>query len=253
MDEERWASLRAFANRLNYRFNKIEWLDQAFTHKSFIHQTTTSRRDANEVLEYLGDAVLNLAVSHLLLREFPEAQEGTLSMWRSHLVKRSSLAFFSKELGLDQYLLLGKSEILDGGGEKTSILANAYEALIGAIYMDSGFDQALAIIQNQLKPYLESENVSLLFDDYKSLFQKYAQQTHGLTPQYRVLKESGPQHEKQFQASVMIGEEVRGVGWGRSKKIAEQEAARKALEKFEIQSTKSETNLNVRNTNDQNE
>jgi len=230
MDEERLVSLKALEDRLNYQFNKIEWLDQAFTHKSFIHQTTTSRKDANEVLEFLGDAVLNLAVSHLLFREFPEAQEGMLSMWRSHLVKRSSLAFFSKELGLDQYLLLGKSEILDGGAEKTSILANAYEALIGAIYIDSGFDQTLAIIEKQLKPYLETENISLLGDDYKSLLQKHVQQTHGLTPQYRVLQESGPQHEKQFQASVMVGEEVKGVGWGRSKKLAEQEAARNALE-----------------------
>jgi ribonuclease III len=230
MDEERLISLKELEDRLNYQFHKIEWLDQAFTHKSFIHQTTTSRKDANEVLEFIGDAVLNLAVSHLLFREFPGAQEGTLSMWRSHLVKRSSLAFFSRELGLDQYLLLGKSEILDGGVEKTSILANAYEALIGAIYIDSGFDQALTFIERQLRPYLESKSISLLDDDYKSLLQKHVQQTHGLTPQYRVLKESGPQHEKQFQASVMVGEEVKGVGWGKSKKLAEQEAARNALE-----------------------
>jgi ribonuclease-3 len=229
MDEERMASLGEMEERLGYRFKDKVWLDQALTHKSFIYQTNASNRVSNEVLEYLGDAVLNLAVSHLLLKEFPEAQEGTLSMWRSHLVKRSSLAFFSKQLRLDQYLLFGKSEILDGGAKKASILANAYEAVIGAIYMDSGFDQALNIVRSHLEPYLGSENFSLHSNDYKSLLQKYAQKAFGLTPQYHVLKESGPEHDKQFQASVMIGEENRGTGWGRSKKTAEQEAAKNAL------------------------
>jgi ribonuclease-3 len=213
------------------------WLDRALTHKSFIHQTNTSNKVSNEVLEYLGDAVLNLAVSHLLLKEFPDAQEGTLSMWRAHLVKRSSLAFFSKQLRLDQYLLFGKSEILDGGAKKTSILANTYEAVIGAIYMDSGFDQSLEIVRTHIEPYLGSDNFTVLSNDYKSLLQKLSQKTSGLTPQYHVLKESGPEHEKQFQASVMIGGEVKGTGWGRSKKQAEQEAARNALGKFKIQNT----------------
>ncbi len=260
MDEERLVYLRELEERLGYQFKETVWLDRALTHKSFIHQTNTSNKVSNEVLEYLGDAVLNLAVSHLLLKEFPEAQEGTLSMWRSHLVKRSSLAFFSKQLRLDQYLLFGKSEILDGGAKKASILANAYEAVIGAIYMDSGFDQALEIVRNHIEPYLGSDNFSLLSNDYKSLLQKFAQKAIGLTPQYHVLKESGPEHEKQFQASVMIGGEIKGTGWGRSKKQAEQEAARNALGKFEIKNTgeasrrdQSETNPNDQNTNDQNE
>src|SRR4030042_5042727 len=121
MEEERLAALKELEEHLGYRFNEIDWLDRALTHKSFIHQTTTSRKVSNEVLEFLGDAVLNLVVSHLLLQKFPEAQEGTLSMLRSHLVKRSSLAFLSKNLGLEEYLLLGKSELLDGGGKKSSI------------------------------------------------------------------------------------------------------------------------------------
>jgi ribonuclease-3 len=229
MDEERLGSLRELEDRLGYQFKERVWLDRALTHKSFIHQTNASNRVSNEVLEYLGDAVLNLAVSHLLLKEFPRAQEGTLSMWRSHLVKRSSLAFFSKQLRLDQYLLFGKSEILDGGAKKTSILANAYEAVIGAIYMDSGYDQALNIVRNHLEPYLGSDNFSPLSNDYKSLLQKFTQKVLGFTPQYLVLKESGPEHEKQFQASVMIEGEIKGTGWGKSKKQAEQEAAKNAL------------------------
>lgn len=255
MDEERLVSLKELEDRLEYEFKERLWLDQALTHKSFVHQTNLSNKVSNEVLEYLGDAVLNLAVSHLLLKEFPEAQEGSLSKWRSHLVKQSSLAFFSKQLRLNQYLLFGKSEILDNGGKKASILANTYEAVIGAIYMDSGFDQALRVLRSHLGPYLGSEHFSLMTssNDYKSLLQNHTQKALGLTPQYRVLKESGPEHEKQFQASVLIGGEIKGTGWGRSKKLAEQEAARIALGKFEIQSTKSETNLNVQNINDQKE
>lgn len=228
MDEERLIFLKGLEDRLGYRFRETAWLDRALTHKSFVYQTNASNKVSNEVLEYLGDAVLSLAVSHLLLEAFPDAQEGMLSMWRAHLVKRSSLAFFSKQLRLDQYLLFGKSEILDGGAKKTSILANAYEAVIGAIYMDSGFDQTLKIVRNHLEPYLGSNNV-FLSNDYKSLLQKYFQKTAGLTPHYHVLRESGPEHEKQFQASVMIGGEVKGTGWGRSKKQAEQEAAKNAL------------------------
>ncbi len=240
MDEERIFSLQELEDRLGYQFKDKKWLDRALTHKSFVHQTNASGSVSNEVLEYLGDAVLSLAVSHLLLQEFPDAQEGTLSMWRSHLVKRSSLAFFSKQLQLDHYLLFGRSEILDGGAKKTSILANAYEAVIGAIYMDAGYDQALRVVQTHLKPYLRSNHFSFLSSDYKSLLQTYAQKAFGLTPRYSVLKELGPDHEKQFQASVTIGGKTKGTGWGRSKKVAEQEAARSALWAFEFEKTDSE-------------
>jgi len=234
VDEERLASLKELESRLGYRFNKIEWLDKALTHKSFANETNPSGKVSNEVLEFLGDAVLNLVVSHLLLQEFPESQEGTLSTLRSHLVKRSSLALLSKELHLDGYLLLGKSELLNGGAKKSSILANAYEALIGAIYMDSGLDRVLEIVRSHIKSYLFFETPISLFNDYKSLLQEHFQKTHGLTPQYRVLKESGPDHDKRFQASVSIGEEVKGIGYGKSKKEAEQEAAKKALEGLQI-------------------
>ena len=229
MDEERLTSLKELEGSLGYRFNKIEWLNKALTHKSFANEINPSGEASNEVLEFLGDAVLNLVVSHLLLQEFPESREGTLSMLRSHLVKRSSLVLLSKELHLDGYLLLGKSELLNGGAKKSSILANAYEALIGAIYMDSGLDRLLEIIRGQIKSYLFSKTPISLLGDYKSLLQEHLQRTHGSTPQYRVLKESGPDHDKRFQASVSIGEEVKGIGYGKSEKEAEQEAAKEAL------------------------
>jgi len=234
MDEKRLVSLNELEGRLGYQFNEIEWLDKALTHRSFINEKDSSEKQSNEILEFLGDAVLNLAVSRMLLQKFPEAREGALSMWRSHLVKQSSLAFLSRELRLEDHLLLGKGEILNGGKKKSSILANTYEALIGAIFMDSGFHQALEIIRDHFKPYLQTQTPSVLFNDYKSLLQIHSQQSQGPPPQYRVLKESGPDHDKRFQASVVINGKVKGIGWGKTKKEAEQEAAKKALEDISI-------------------
>jgi ribonuclease III len=232
LDEERSATLKALEDRLCYRFKEITWLDQALTHKSFVYETNHPEKGANEVLEFLGDAVLNLAVSYLLFLKSPDAHEGTLSMMRSQLVKRSSLASLSKELQLEGYLLLGKSQQSNGGTQKSSILANTYEALVGAIFMDSGFNQALDIIKGHFKTYLQADTPSALFDDFKSLLQIYSQQFHGVSPQYRVMNESGPDHDKRFQASALIGDEVKGMGWGKSKKEAEQEAAKNALEEI---------------------
>jgi len=237
VDEERLATLKALADRLGYRFKEIKWLDQALTHKSFIYETNHPEKVANEVLEFLGDSVLNLAISYLLLLKSPDAQEGTLSMLRSQLVKRSSLASLSKELRLEGYLRLGKSQQLNGGTQKSSILANTYEALIGAIFMDSDFNQALDVIKGHFEAYLQTDAPSELFNDFKSLLQIYSQQFHQVSPQYRVMNESGPDHDKRFQASVSIGEKVKGVGWGKSKKEAEQEAAKKALEEFNKMTT----------------
>ena len=234
MDEERLTSLKELEGRLGYGFKEIQWLDQALTHKSFIYETNHPEKAANEVLEFLGDSVLSLAVSYLLLRKFPDAQEGTLSMIRSQLVKRSFLASLSKDLQLESYLLLGKSQQTNGGMQKSSILANTYEALIGAIFMDSGFNQALEIIQEQFEPHLQAKTPPVVFDDYKSLLQIHYQQSHGVSPQYRVTNESGPDHDKTFQASVTIGDEVKGLGRGKSKKEAEQEAAKNALEGLQI-------------------
>jgi ribonuclease-3 len=236
MDEERRASLKQLEDRLGHPFTEIKWLDQALTHKSFIYETNHPEKGANEVLEFLGDAVLNLAVSHLLFQRFPEAQEGTLSMMRSQLVRRSFLASLSKQLQLEGYLLLGKSQQSHGGLGKSTILGNTYEALIGAIFMDSGFSRASEIIREHFEPYLQTEMASGLFDDYKSLLQIHSQQSHGLSPQYQVMNESGPDHDKRFQASVMIGDEVKGMGWGKSKKEAEQEAAKNALEEISTKS-----------------
>ena len=237
MEEKRLASLKELERRLGYPFNDIGLLDRSLTHRSYVNETASTEKVSNEVLEFLGDAVLSLAVSHLLLQKSPEAREGTLSMRRAQLVKQSSLAFLFKELRLEEHLLLGKGELSNGGMKKSSILSNAYEALIGAIFMDSGFYQALEIIERHFEPYLQTKSSSVLFDDFKSLLQIQSQQSFGVSPQYRVLKESGPDHDKQFQASAIIHGEVKGTGWGKSKKLAEQEAARNALEEIDKMSS----------------
>jgi len=233
MEEKRLISLKDLERRLGYPFNDIGLLDRALTHRSYLNEAASAEQVSNEVLEFLGDAVLNLTVSHLLLQKFPEAREGTLSMRRAQLVKQSSLAFLFKELRLEEHLLLGKGELSNGGMKKSSILANAYEALIGAIFMDSGYYQVLQIIEHHFEPYLQTKTPSVLFDDFKSLLQIRAQQSFGVSPQYRGLKESGPDHDKQFQASAIINGEVKGTGWGKSKKLAEQEAAKNALEEID--------------------
>ena len=245
MDEERQLSLGEVEDRLGYRFRESALLDRALTHKSFVHQSPPSQIDAsekvaNEVLEFLGDAVLTLAVTHLLARAFPDADEGILSQKRSHLVRQSTLAHLSRELQLEQYLLLGKGELLNGGRKKSSILANTYEALIGAIYLDSGFDRALEIVDQQFNPYLQSETTAIHVNDYKSLLQDHSQRLLKQSPAYHVLHESGPDHDKRFQASVVIGGEVKGVGWGKSKKEAEQKAAKQAMEELIIEAQPSD-------------
>ena len=234
MDEGRLASLREVQRRLGHQFIEIGLLDKALTHRSFVNEAASQEKESNEVLEFLGDSVLNLAVSHLLHQKFPEAREGALSLYRAHLVKQSTLAHLSRELRLEEHLLLGKGERLNGGMKKSSILANAYEALIGAIFMDAGFNLALEIIQEHFEPYLQTRIPSVLFNDFKSLLQMHSQQSAGVSPRYRVLEESGPEHNKRFQASVLINGEVMGIGWGKSKKEAEQEAAKKALEQLKM-------------------
>ena len=232
MDENRLSALGELEERLGLRFQDVKWLDQAMIHRSFAYETQASREGANEVLEFLGDAVLNLAVSHYLLKEFPGAYEGMLSKVRAHLVKQTSLAALARVLHLDQYLLLGKGELLSGGRKKPSILANAYEALIGAVYSDLGFDQALEMVEHHLTAHLPPERAAHLFQDYKSQLQEHVQRTLGQQPEYSVFHESGPDHDKRFQASVSVGKDLLGIGWGKSKKEAQQEAAKKALDEL---------------------
>jgi ribonuclease III len=241
MDDERMASLRELEGKIGHQFHDLGWLDKALTHKSYMHEVGhatvgNSDKEGNEVLEFLGDAVLNLAVSHLLLQEFPEAHEGILSQKRAHFVKKAFLSSLSRQLRLQRFLHLGKGEMQNGGRMKASILANTYEAILGALYLDSGFERALEVVRLHLEPYFQAEAMFHGLHDYKSILQEQTQRTHGLSPQYEVVEEFGPDHDKRFQISVSIEGEAKGIGWGKSKKEAEQEAAKKALDEINAQS-----------------
>jgi ribonuclease III len=185
----------------------------------------------NERLEFLGDAVLNLIVGHILMERYPQMKEGELSRTRANLVNETQLADMARTIGLGPHLQLGKGEIQTQGMEKNSILAGAYEALIAALYLDSGYRATFNIIEQNFVPILDQVQSASDSYDYKSRLQEWVQEKHGVIPNYKVVNEEGPDHDKTFWVSVNVfGIEAQGTG--KNKKAAEQDAARKALEQL---------------------
>ncbi len=212
----------------------VEWIDRklldlAFVHKSYVNEHKDKKTMHNERLEFLGDAVLELVVTEYLYKNYPGEEEGVLTNWRSALVKGKHLAEISLELGLGVYLYLSRGEERSGGRKKNYILANTLEALIGAIYLDKGYGKAHEFINgfilNRLGAILEKG----LHIDAKSRFQEISQERLGVTPEYRLIKEEGPDHNKSFTMGAYIKEEYVAEGSGSSKQKAEQEAATEAL------------------------
>jgi ribonuclease-3 len=205
-----------------HRFARPERLAVALTHRSF------GEGENNETLEFLGDAVLALAMADLLMARFPGAREGELSKMRASLVNAEVLARKARELELGRWLRLGKGEEKSGGREKPSILAAVYEALLGAIYLDAGYERARAVVEAHFAAdVLEHPSVGLR--DYKTELQELTQRLFRETPAYTLVEESGPDHEKRFVSEIAIGGRWFGRGVGRSKKMAEQAAAMQAL------------------------
>ena len=220
-------------SKLGYFFLKPELLERALTHKSFLQGSHDSNQKDNERLEFLGDAVLALVVSEYIVSTFPTASEGELSKVKAFLVSRSSLAKAAKRLDLGGSLRLGRGEEATNGRQKSSLLANALEAVIAAVYIDGGSKAAKPFILRVLKPELDDLGTITsgeLRGDYKSHLQERAHKLYDVNPEYRLVNESGPDHQKTFQIEVVIGGQVRGRGIGKTKKEAEQVAARKALE-----------------------
>ena len=215
-------------NRIDVHFTDESLLTLAFIHKSFVNEHE-NEEGHNERLEFLGDAVLELAVTHFLYKNYPDQPEGQLTNWRSALVKGKNLARVSRALELGQYLLLSRGEELSGGREKDYILANTTEALIGAIYMDKGFEAANQFILKNIVIMLQEIIAQGLNVDAKSHVQELAQEKLSLTPTYELLSESGPDHDKVFEMGIYLGKELAGKGQGPSKQEAEQAAARSAL------------------------
>jgi ribonuclease III len=216
-------------SRLGHHFADRRLLDEALNHSSYIHEHPELEMNNNERLEFLGDAVLNLVAGHLLMMRFSGVPEGELSRMRANLVNESQVARLARRLDLGEFIRLGKGEALSGGKQKRSILADAYEALIAAVYLDSGYGEAFRILKTHLSPILEDMAAPAADFDYKSRLQETAQGTYGEVPVYRLIAENGPDHDKIFTVEVCVAKRCE-EGTGKSKKMAEQDAARKALE-----------------------
>jgi ribonuclease-3 len=203
----------------------------AFTHRSYVNEHKKSTKEHNERLEFLGDAVLELAVTNYLYRNFSEP-EGILTSWRSSLVRTESISDAGKKLGYEQLIRMSRGEKQGSDRARAQILANSFEALIGAIYLDKGYDTAEKFIEKNILTKLEGILDSESWRDPKSHLQEMSQSVDSMTPQYRVLEEIGPDHEKVFRLGVYVGENLMGVGEGPSKQIAQQQAATAALAEY---------------------
>ncbi len=218
-----------FEKSIKVSFKNKKLLEQAFTHRSFLNEHSKTKRGHNERLEYLGDAVLELVVTEYLYSEFPEKPEGDLTAYRAALVNTISISRAAQELQMNDYLLLSKGEAKDTGKARQYILANTFEALIGALYLDGGYSVAKKFIAENLFHRLPTILKEGLWQDAKSRFQEKAQELVSITPTYRVLEEKGPDHDKQFIVGVFLVDECIAHGEGKSKQEAEQSAAKEAL------------------------
>jgi len=214
---------------LGIKFNNKELLKQALVHRSYINENVSFHLDNNERLEFLGDAVLELVVTEYLYQNYKDP-EGVLTSWRAALVNSKMLSETAAELNINDYLMLSRGEKKDIGKARQYILANTFEAITGAFYLDQGYESVKYFINKKLIPKLPEIIEKKLYRDPKSLFQEESQERIGITPTYEVLKEWGPDHAKNFKIGVFLEKEKVAEGDGLSKQQAQEEAARKALE-----------------------
>jgi len=215
------------AEALGIHFEDPTLLQLALTHRSYIYETPGEGRFSNERLEFLGDSILAFVSTDYLYRAYPDLTEGELTDVRAVLVKTETLANFARDIALGNFLLMGKGEQNSGGGKR--VLASAFEALLGAIYLDQGIAAVQQFLLHRMEPIAQTIVKKRLFKDDKSLFQELAQAHEGITPWYRLVSQEGPSHNREFTVEVLLGEEVAGKGHGRNKQTAEQEAAHAAL------------------------
>jgi len=234
LNKHRLDELRKLSTKLCVQFNNINLLHQALTHTSYANECKNSTIMHNERLEFLGDAVLDVIVSEYLFRQLANLPEGELTKARAIVVCEPTLARCSAELGIGEYLYLGKGEASSGGRERTSILADTFEAIIGAIYMDSGFENSANFVLKQLHADLLLVERGEYVKDYKTLLQEVVQKNTDSKISYEIIDESGPDHHKMFKVAVLVNTKELGTGLGKSKKEAEQLAANQALIKLKI-------------------
>lgn len=215
--------------KLGLQFRDKNLLTQAFVHRSYLNENPNFHLEQNERLEFLGDAVLELVVTFHLYKDYPDKAEGELTNWRAALVNAKMLTAVAERLGFNDFLLLSRGEMKELGKARQYILANTFEAFIGALYLDAGYDACDAFIRQYVLVQLDDIIQKKLYKDAKSHFQEEAQERAGITPNYRVMKEWGPDHRKKFTVGVFLGQELVSEGEGYSKQEAEEEAAKAAL------------------------
>ena len=231
MQEDRINALVPLQGVLCYEFKDLELLNKSLTHKSYSNEVLLTSKN-NERLEFLGDSVIDLIMADYMFLTYPDLPEGSLSKIRAAIVNENSLARLAIKLELGSYLLLGKGESFSGGRQKASILANAYEALVGALFCDSDFRTTADVFLPQLIEKIDEFMGACIATDFKSDLQEYTQNRFSCVPLYEVVGEIGPGHNKRFDVKVKIRSQVLGSGKGRSKKEAEQNAAKEALSTF---------------------
>lgn len=224
--------LEELQSRIGYRFKDLPLLQRALVHSSFAFEQMKYDRH-NETQEFLGDAVLDLAVGYILFTRFPDMREGDLTKIRAVLVNEAGLAEMARTINLGEYLLLGHGEDSSNGREKPSILSCAYEALVGGIFLDGGYDAALSFVQKWFEPLIDKRRKTLEMADTKSALQERLQEKFSAGPEYVLESEEGPAHARIFTVSVRFEDKILGRGTASSKKEAEQKAAREALENLE--------------------
>ncbi len=231
LSKPRKQALSALLKALNIKRPKAyDLYDRALTHSSYTYENRLSSLDNYERLEYLGDAVLKLVVSEYLFERFPDYREGDLTKIRAVVVSDARLAELAREMNLGEYIVFGGSEAKSGGHKKVSNLACAFEALLGALYIDGKIEDIRALLQDKLETHVTAIDMSKTKDNYKAVLQEFTQADGGILPIYRTVKETGPSHNRTFYIEVLINGEMIGHGTGKSKKEAQQNAAKQALE-----------------------
>ena len=224
-----------FLEKFRQEFSNSGLLRQAFTHRSYHNENPTKSKGHNERLEFLGDAVIDLVLSDYLMKRFPEMNEGNLSKIRASLVNEASLAAIALEMGFDLELRLGRGEAMTGGAKKPRLLASSFEAFVGCLYREQGYQDSYNFLETLFKERIDHMDMSISYEtDYKTRLQELVQDKSKKTPSYFVVNEEGPDHDKTFFVEVRLANDILAVGRGKSKKQAEQESAHLALKGLQL-------------------
>ncbi len=221
--------LKTYLKGIGIKPRRLAFYEQGFRHRSYAHEKNLSTHESNERLEFLGDSVLGLALTEHLLKRYPTSEEGDLSKMKAQLGSRQTLAEVARRLGLADFLRLGRGEELAGSHNLPSLASNTFEALVGALYLDRGYIDSARFVIESLEPEFGKDLVAM---DFKSILQEYAQRRFHSSPYYQVVRTFGPEHRKTFDVVVKLGGRTQGRGRGKTKKDAEQDAARLTLKRF---------------------